>query len=379
MEEGPSSQSWASFKEAITKRFKRRIPFHIAMQKVEARKWNFDKESFQEYATHKLKLLHSLRLPEQDRVQILINGINSASLRATATALKAVSINDFLESMYEISSCFGTYSKKTSPLSKRKEKTKTSPPSPSKKDRSTTEKDEFCIYCKAKGHSRTNCFKLRKKEGMQPATPTPTSVAAAEEAETAASEKSTIIAGVENASQALKIDDIAPKVKVINDVHCELSALLDTGSPASFILPSIQYVMNNTIHSSIGSTPSKLLLGYDLRNHADHEFVDTLTKLAEADGFFDSDRDARRQLAIEATKRVKDYNKIYYDKKHRSPSKYKVGESHKLKPDYKGPYIIDKVLSSNRYVIKDIPGHNLSPGPYNSILSSDRIKAWVKP
>ncbi|KYQ49675.1 hypothetical protein ALC60_11252, partial [Trachymyrmex zeteki] len=43
------------------------------------------------------------------------------------------------------------------------------------------------------------------------------------------------------------------------------------------------------------------------------------------------------------------------------------------------PYIIDKVLSSNRYVIKDIPDHNLSPGPYNSILSPDRIKAWARP
>jgi len=52
----------------------------------------------------------------------------------------------------------------------------------------------------------------------------------------------------------------------------------------------------------------------------------------------------------------------------------KPGESRKFKPDYKDPYIIDKVLSSNRYVIKDIPGHNLSPGLYNSILSPDRIK-----
>ena len=56
-----------------------------------------------------------------------------------------------------------------------------------------------------------------------------------------------------------------------------------------------QYVMNNTVHSAINSTPcqSNLLLGYDLRNHADHEFVDTVTKLAEADGMFDNDRDAR--------------------------------------------------------------------------------------
>jgi len=54
--------------------------------------------------------------------------------------------------------------------------------------------------------------------------------------------------------------------------------------------------MNNTVHSAINSTPcqSNLLLEYDLKNHADYEFVDTVTKLVEADGMFDSDRDARR-------------------------------------------------------------------------------------
>jgi len=58
----------------------------------------------------------------------------------------------------------------------------------------------------------------------------------------------------------------------------------------------LQYVMNNTVHSAINSTPcqSNLLLEYDLKNHADYEFVDTVTKLVEADGMFDSDRDARR-------------------------------------------------------------------------------------
>jgi len=40
-----------------------------------------------------------------------------------------------------------------------------------------------------------------------------------------------------------------------------------------------------------------------LRNYADHEFVDTFTKLAEAD-MFDSNRDARRQLAIETTQKA---------------------------------------------------------------------------
>ena len=49
----------------------------------------------------------------------------------------------------------------------------------------------------------------------------------------------------------------------------------------------------------------------------------------------------------------------------------KPGEDKKLKANYKGPYLIDKVLDNNRYVVKDIPGHNISARPYNSVLSPD--------
>lgn len=45
---GSVNRSWTCFKGAITKQFKRRVLFHVAMQKVEARSWNFIKESFQE-------------------------------------------------------------------------------------------------------------------------------------------------------------------------------------------------------------------------------------------------------------------------------------------------------------------------------------------
>ncbi|EFN61566.1 hypothetical protein EAG_00468, partial [Camponotus floridanus] len=98
-----------------------------------------------------------------------------------------------------------------------------------------------------------------------------------------------------------------------------------------------------------------------------------------------------RELALDTVNKIKNYNKIYYDKKHLKPSIYKKGdyvlikdvakpgESKKFKPKYKGPYLVAKVLNKNRYVITDIPGFNLSPRPYNSILSPDRIKPWIKP
>lgn len=60
-------------------------------------------------------------------------------------------------------------------------------------------------------------------------------------------------------------------------------------------------------------------------------------------------------------------------------STLKPGEDTKLKPKYKRPYMITKVLNKNHYVVQDVTGFNITQKPYNSILSSDRIKHWTKP
>ena len=57
----------------------------------------------------------------------------------------------------------------------------------------------------------------------------------------------------------------------------------------------------------------------------------------------------------------------------------KIGVDTKLKPTYRGPYLVDKVLNKNRYVIKDIPGFNVTTRQYNSILSPARMKSWTIP
>lgn len=89
---------------------------------------------------------------------------------------------------------------------------------------------------------------------------------------------------------------------------------------------------------------------------------------------------------------IKTYNKAYRDDKCKKPSVYnegkyvlirntqgKVGESRKFKPHYKGPYLVKKAFGSNRYVITDIPGFNIVAKPLDTILSSDRLKPWIKP
>lgn len=153
----------------------------------------------------------------------------------------------------------------------------------------------------------------------------------------------------------------------------------------------IQYVINNTIHSSIKATPSIILFGIEQRNNIDVKLTDFLSRLTEPFSDFEANRNDSRRLALLTTEKLKKYNKVYYDKRHVKPSVYKEGdlvlirdsvkpsEDAKLKSNYKGPYRIEKVLNINRYVIKDIPGFNITSKSYNSVLSPDRIKPWVKP
>lgn len=87
----------------------------------------------------------------------------------------------------------------------------------------------------------------------------------------------------------------------------------------------------------------------------------------------EASRNASRDLAIESTKKIKEYNKMYYDEQYKKLFQYKErnyvlirdsvikqGEDKKLKPKYKGPYMVTKILNKNRYVIQDIPGFNIT-------------------
>ncbi|KMQ89619.1 hypothetical protein RF55_10731 [Lasius niger] len=127
-----------------------------------------------------------------------------------------------------------------------------------------------------------------------------------------------------------------------------------------------------------------------MRNHPDAELVRFLNNFAKTGLDVLDDRDAARKLAIDSTNRVKEYNKVYYDERHKKPFLYRSGDfvlirditlkpGEDKKPNYKGPYVVSKALNNNRYVVKDIPGFSHTSRPYNSILSTDRMKPWVKP
>lgn len=62
-------------------------------------------------------------------------------------------------------------------------------------------------------------------------------------------------------------------------------------------LDIIQYVINNTFHSSIKNSPSKLLLGYEQGSHSDYDFVNCLNQIVKNDLSFKDSRETDKELA----------------------------------------------------------------------------------
>lgn len=170
-----------------------------------------------------------------------------------------------------------------------------------------------------------------------------------------------------------------------------LTKLIESPDEWKSYLGKMQYVINNTYHSVVKSSPARLMLGFDQRSHTDHSLTSFTKDLVTVDKDLEKERDLSRDNALRATDLVRAYNKEYKDAHSIKPTLYKpgdyvlirdtipkIGTSSKLKPNYKGPYVIAKSLGSNRYVIKDIPGFNIKQKPLDTILSSDRIKPWIK-
>lgn len=54
MQFGAAIKSWIALRNGLVKIFDWKIPFYKAMQKIEARRWNLGKESFDQYAIDKI-------------------------------------------------------------------------------------------------------------------------------------------------------------------------------------------------------------------------------------------------------------------------------------------------------------------------------------
>ncbi|XP_043263516.1 uncharacterized protein LOC122403828 [Colletes gigas] len=176
------------------------------------------------------------------------------------------------------------------------------------------------------------------------------------------------------------------KVERVNRFLRSILAKLSAGESWLKALSKAQFTLNNTYHKAIGTEPSLLLFGYLQYGFSDDDIREYFRIYNETD----EDRDKLREAAFLQNRRLQEYNKSVFDKKHKKPYVYKLGDyvmiknvvttpgiNQKLLPKYKGPYVIDKVLRMDRYLIKDIEGFQLSAKPFSGVFSPDRMKLWI--
>jgi len=182
----------------------------------------------------KLALIHRLDLPKSDIINLLIGGIMQSSLRATALTLMAASIDQFLETMRRITHGVGDLKKRNSSPSKDNKFKDVVCRGCGKRghglQRDCKAAELSCVYCKGKGHTRTECQKLLRKN--QAAATTSSPVPAAKAASVA---HPTTAAIAENCSDKFILSVPIVKIIKVGNNDCSVSALMDTGSPVSFI------------------------------------------------------------------------------------------------------------------------------------------------
>ncbi|XP_018361455.1 PREDICTED: uncharacterized protein LOC108760149 [Trachymyrmex cornetzi] len=172
---GSMLKSWVELQAVLQRNFGQKVSFGIQMQKVKARQWIHFKESFQQYATEKLALMHSLNLSLQDSIDLLTDGITKASFKATASMMTDISIEQFVEKMQRFTEASNEIKRSVNDF---KIKSKNLPCTNCGKtghfEKTCWVPKVTCFFCKAKGHRKQDCPKLKKHKPVVMMQPTAT-------------------------------------------------------------------------------------------------------------------------------------------------------------------------------------------------------------
>lgn len=177
------------------------------------------------------------------------------------------------------------------------------------------------------------------------------------------------------------------QVERINATVCSVLSKMTVDEPAIWYIhvPKLQRFLNSCVNRSTNSTPFELLCGSKMRN----EFEDELVKLLEAEiieEFMDS-REGLRANAREQIIKLQAENKRTFNKKRKSPVRYKLGElvaikrtqfatGLKLHRKYLGPYQVTGVREHDRYDVTKIGIHE---GPIITTSAAEFMKPWMQP
>jgi len=243
IQQGEVLASWGALRGQLQKIFERNVPLYKAIIKVEARKWNRSKESFDEYAIDKMRLTHQLDLPVKSTISLLIGGLPE-NLQTTALSLETTTIEQFLDKMRNIVGGLSDMQKKPTPFVRKDQRPRDSCRNCGKSGHTHKEcrAEPSCFYCKKPGHRQFDCPLTKKKISSQPERkPQQSTVAAAMEAE---EESPETVAAVLNESRKLELQQPWVTIVRVAGVDCKCTAMIDTGSPVSLIKNSTWQRLN---------------------------------------------------------------------------------------------------------------------------------------
>lgn len=134
-----SVATWEEFKFHVRSYFVRKETVAVTLTRVSGRTWKSFSEKFTDYAEDKLNLMQLLNLTEQEKVQLLADGVKDPLLRRFALNSWADNVPDFMEYMRKIS--------EDTAIARRPEANVRPATRPA-----ATSSGRTCSYCKKQGH-----------------------------------------------------------------------------------------------------------------------------------------------------------------------------------------------------------------------------------
>lgn len=177
------------------------------------------------------------------------------------------------------------------------------------------------------------------------------------------------------------------QVEVVNrSIVPMLAKISERNDEWDKVIYKVEFAINNTIHRSIGQTPSRLLFGINQVGDVNDELRHVLEEINE--NRFDLAE--IREKASEQITKTQIKSEEQYNVSKKEPVKYNVGDyvmiknfdvtigvNKKLIPKFKGPYVVRKVLDNDRYVVGDVEGNQVTQRPYEGIIGPDQMKRWI--
>lgn len=153
------------------------------------------------------------------------------------------------------------------------------------------------------------------------------------------------------------------------------------------VLIDVEFMLNNTINRSTGKTASTLLFGVNQRRQINYDLTEYLQD--QIDGC-SRDLEREREEAMQSMQQQQEYNKKVYDSHCKRNTVYQqgdlvmlrrtniAGERSKLKPKFRGPYVVKKVLDKNRYVVSDLDNYQVTSTRFEGIFDPLNMRLYQK-